>query len=433
MEAASYTGAPSRRAGCDPPMSDYVHRTLECGLEFAAELLPRRRTVAIHFQMLAGAAHDPADKLGLAHLIEQTLDKGTEHHDARGLADAIDRLGVRRDSWVGRESFGFRTLSLPEFLPQVVRLHGEMLRSPTFPDRACRTAVELACQELDGLQDEPIELLRKVQARQAYGPRLGRHPLGERETLAAMGPDDIRSQWASTFSAGRLQVAVAGPVDIEATTDLLEQVFSGFGPSAPAGREPFETTFSPVTTHVPKQLQQQYISICWPGAPATDPDFPVERVILGILAGGMSGRLFTEVREKLGLVYWVGAWHEHPRAAGMIHLGASTSPDRCEQTLGVLMREVDRLADDLHSDELERSIVGIIARTHTRGEITLARAAELADDLFYYGRPVPTDQKLDQVSRVGVKQVGDYLERHRRDRLSIVTLGPHPKESERGK
>jgi predicted Zn-dependent peptidase len=315
----------------------------------------------------------------------------------------------------------------------VVQLHGEMLRRATFPEAACRTAAELACQELDGLQDEPIELLRKVQARQAYGPRLGRHPLGERETLATVGPDDIRGQWANTFSAGRLQVAVAGPVDVGATTDLLEQVFSGYGSSAPAGREPFETMFSPVTTHVPKQLQQQYISICWPGAPATDPDFPVERVMLGILAGGMSGRLFTEVREKLGLVYWVGAWHEHPRGAGMIHLGASTSPDRCEQTLTVLMREVDRLADDLHSDELERAIVGIVARTHTRGEITMARAAELADDLFYYGHPVPTDQKLDQVNRVGITQVGDYLDRHRRDRLSIVTLGSHPTGSEKGK
>ena len=146
----------------------------------------------------------------------------------------------------------------------------------------------------------------------------------------------------------------------------------------------------------------------------------------------MSGRLFTEVREKLGLVYWVGAWHEHPRGAGMIHLGASTSPDRCEQTLAVLMREVNRLADDLHSDELERAIVGIVARTRTRGEITMARVAELADDLFYYGRPVPTDQKLDQVSQVGVKQVADYLERHRRDRLSIVTLGPQPTGSETG-
>jgi len=411
-------------------MSHYVHRILECGVEFAAELLPRRRTVAIHFQMLAGVADDPADKLGLAYLVEQTLDKGTEHHDARGLADAFDRLGVRRDSWVGRESFGFRALSLPEFFPQVMQLHAEMLRIPTFPDQACRTAVELARQELDGLQDEPMELLRKVQARQAYGPRLGRHPLGEQETLATIKPDDIRSQWADTFSSGRLQVAVAGPVNAEATIDLLEEMFRGFGPSAPAGRDPFATAFSPTTAHVPKQLEQQYISICWPGAPVPDPDFPVERVILGILAGGMSGRLFTEVREKLGLVYWVGAWHEHPRGAGMIHLGASTSPERCEQTLAVLMREVDRLTDDLHPDELERAIVGIVARTHTRGEVTMARAAELADDLFYYGRPIPTQQKLDGVSRVDIEKVRSYLGRHRRDRLSVVTLGPHPKGHE---
>jgi predicted Zn-dependent peptidase len=405
-------------------MSHYVHRILDCGLEFAAEVLPDRRTTAIEFQVLSGVADEPTDQLGIAHLLEQTISKGTQRYDARGLADAFDHLGAQRSSWVGRESYGFRCLCLPEFLSQVVELHAEMLRRPTFPSDACHVAVELALQELDALQDEPLELMRKLLARQAYGPQLGRHYLGERETLSTIAPDHIRAHWAAKFHSGRLQVAVAGPVDRDSLIAQLEGAFGGFGQRSLTGRDPLPVHFQPLRTHHPKELEQQYVAICWPGVAVTDPDYPVEQVILGILAGGMSARLFTEVREKQGLVYWVGAWHEQPRAAGMIHLGASTTPQRCDQTFDSLIREVDRLAQDLQLEELQRAIVGIVARTHTRGEVTRARAAELADDLFYYGRPVPIEQKLREVRQVTMDHVRCYLDRYPRDRLSVVTLGP---------
>jgi len=233
-----------------------------------------------------------------------------------------------------------------------------------------------------------------------------------------------RAHWTARFQSGRLQVAVAGPVDPDSLIAQLESAFRGFGQSGLTGRDPVALQFQPLRTHHHKQLEQQYVGICWPGVAVTDPEYPVEQVILGILAGGMSARLFTEVREKQGLVYWVGAWHEHPRAAGMIHLGASTTPQRCDQTFDTLLREVDRLAQDLQPQELQRAIVGIVARTRTRGEVTRARAAELADDLFYYGRPVPIEQKLHDVQQVTMDHIRRYLDCHRRDRLSVVTLGP---------
>ncbi|MFQ6048014.1 MAG: M16 family metallopeptidase [Phycisphaerae bacterium] len=405
-------------------MDQYVHRMLDSGVEFAAVLLPGRRTAAIEFQVLSGMADEPDDKLGLAHLVEQTISKGTRRRDARALADAFDSLGARRSSWVGRETYGFACLCLPQFLPQVIELHAEMLRQPVFPDQACRVAIDLARQELTALHDEPLELLRKLLARQAYGPRLGRHHLGEPDTLARIDPDEIRNHWARHFCAGRLQVAVAGPVEPDRLASQLDRAFGGFGSPSPAGRQPQPLQFSSTRTHHPQQLEQQYIGICFPGVPVDHPDHPVERVLIGILSGGMSARLFTEIREKQGLVYWVGAWHEHPRAAGMIHLGASTVPQRCDQTLAALLNEIDRLSDDLTEAELSRAITGIVARTQTRGETTHARATELADDLFYYGHPVPIEDKLRQVQQVDIPRIKRYLTDHPRDQLCVVTLGP---------
>ena len=153
-------------------------------------------------------------------------------------------------------------------------------------------------------------------------------------------------------------------------------------------------------------------------------DYAVERVVLGILDGGMSGRLFAEVRERQGLVYWVGAWHEHPRAGGMIHLGASTTPHRSEQVRRAMLREVDRLVEGIDDDELSRAIVGIVAREQTVGDGLPARASELGDDLLYHGRPVDAGVKVDRVRGVTVERIRDYLSRYPRDPVALVSVGP---------
>ncbi len=408
--------------------STLIHRRLACGVEFAAESMNGRPTAALEIRVLAGASHEPADQPGMARLVEETLDKGTARRDGRALLDAFDAIGAQRASATGRDTTAFSCLCLPEFLPQAIELHAEMLRTPTFPEEACTVAVELAVQELASLEDDPQSLCEKLITRQAYGPVLGRHPLGEKEGIEKIARADIERYWRQTFTAGRLLVAVAGAIDPEAVIDQLERCFEGFGSSEPAGRDPLPLEFAAIRTHHDKPLEQEHIGICYPGVPATDDDYPVERVMLGVLSGGMSGRLFTEVREKQGLVYWVAAWHEHPRNAGMIHLGASTTPERCDKTYQTLLREVDRLSEDLTTAEVERAIVGIVARTETRGDITRAHAAELVGDLFHYGHPVPIEEKMAKVRAVTVSDIQRYLADHPRDRLSVVTLGPRKLE-----
>ncbi len=110
----------------------------------------------------------------------------------------------------------------------------------------------------------------------------------------------------------------------------------------------------------------------------------------------------------------------------MIFLGASTTPQRCDQTYSALLNEVDRLVDDIEPDELDRAITGIIANRETRGDSTRARCAELANDLFFFGRPVPEEEKIRQVQAVTTDTIARYLASRPRDRLCVVTLGPRP-------
>ncbi|MFH1417552.1 MAG: pitrilysin family protein [Planctomycetota bacterium] len=402
----------------------YHHRRLECGIEFAAQPIAGRGTVAYEIRVLAGLTAEPEDKLGLARLVDETLGKGTLKHTAQGLSDAFDAIGASCSSGVGRESFAFRCCCLPEYLLDALSLHAEMLQSPTFPEEFVRVAVDLGHQELTALEDEPGELARKFIAPHAYGPLLGRHELGMNETLDRISRDDIVSFWREQFAAVRIQVAVAGAVDVDLARDQIERLFVGFGRTDEDGRTACKVVFSPGVHHHGKDLEQEHVLICWPGAAVTSDDYPVERVVLGILSGGMSSRLFTEVREKQGLVYWVGAWDEHPRGAGMTFLGASTTPARCDQTVKVLLQELDRLAGDVTESELSRAKVGIIAKSQTRGDITRLRMAELSSDLFHYGRPVPLAEKNERVSLVTVDDIQRYLATYRRDKLCILTLGP---------
>ncbi|TWT42337.1 Peptidase M16 inactive domain protein [Phycisphaerae bacterium RAS1] len=403
--------------------ADFFHQNLPSGVELAVDRLPERNTVALAFRMLSGAADDPMELGGLAAIVERTLSKGTKRHDGRGLADAFDAIGAAWSTTTGRQSTVMRVLCLPEFVPQALELSAEMLTQPTFPDDACRVAVELAQQELKNLEDSPDSLVRVLSQKLTYGDLFGRYVGGEAETLARITPDKVRDHWKRMFTAGRLQISIAGAVDAEAVAALVDRLFNGLGRREPAGRQPADFEFRPARSHRHKDLEQEYIAITLPGASRSDPDFAVEQVALGVLSGGMSGRLFTEVREKLGLVYWVGAWHEQPRGRGIINLGASTTPERSHKTYQTLMRELRRLSEDLTEAEVARARDQHIAHKETEDDLTRARAGNLSDDLFHFSRPIQPQVELDAIRAVDAARVEAYVRKLPRDRVCVATLG----------
>ena len=407
-------------------MTATTHGFLPSGIEYGVVTLPQRHVVSFQIRLLAGSSCEPEDRLGLARLVEETIDKATQRFTGRQLSDAFDAIGAGRGSGTGRETITFNCTVLREHFERAVELHAEFLGRPTFPESQVQVAIELAKQELFALQDDPQALAYKLMGPLAFGPALGRHSLGELETLARITRDDLEAFWRKYFSAGRMVFAVAGPEEPGHVADVLSRHFDGFGGRERAGREAFPLVFSPVTKHYDKDLKQEQIAICWPGVEVTHKDFAVQQAVIGILSGGMSGRLFTEVREKRGLVYWVGAWQETPRGAGLMFLGASTTPERCDLTYKTLLQEVDRLSEDVTPDELHRAITGIVASQETRGDTTRVRCSEIAADLFFFGRPISVEEKVAKLEAVTVGDIHRYLGLHPRSKLCVLTLGPRP-------
>jgi predicted Zn-dependent peptidase len=404
--------------------ADFTHAFLDNGVEFAVDHLPQRTTVAMHFRMLTGVADDPPELTGIGSIIERTLAKGTSNYDGQALADAFDRVGAQWATASGRQSMLVRVLCLPEFTSQAIDLVAEMICRPAFPDDACRVAVQLAQEELKHLDDDPLDLLRIDSQRLTLGPVYGRFPGGQEETLPRITPELVRKHWNKRYRTGRLQVAIAGPADPKRIARQVSAAFKDLPHGEREGRGPVPVELTAARHHRSRELKQEYMVISLPGAPRGSPDYPIEQVLLGVLSGGMSARLFTEVREKQGLVYWVGAWHEQPRGLGIMNLGASTTPERCEQTYNTLLRESQRLGADLTREEADRARNSLMAHLQTEDDLTRARAGSLSDDLFHFSRPVGPIARLEALKAVTLEQVADYARRLPHDRICLTTLGP---------
>ncbi|NUQ50291.1 MAG: insulinase family protein [Phycisphaerae bacterium] len=410
-----------------PDNQAFFHAQLPSGIELAVDPLPERNVAAIIFRVLAGVSDEPADLNGIGMIVERTLSKGTQVRDGRALADAFDLLGAQWGSASGRQSMMVRTLSLPEFALDVVDLVAEMLSQPTFPDEACRVAVQLALEQRKHLDDDPNDLLRMHVAQATLGPVYGRHTGGQLDTLPRITPDSVRAHWQTLYHAGRLQVAAAGPLDPERLAAHVEKRFSGLRRAPAEGRDPADFELPAQRTHIPKELQQQYISLSLPGLPKDHPEFAVEQVLIGVLSGGMSGRLFTEVREKRGLCYSVSAGYSPARDHGIVSAYVGTMPDRAQRSLEVLLAEMQRINTPdgrVTREEFDRAIVGMKSRLIFSGESTAARAGALATDYHKLGRARSLAEMAAEIDRLTVDTVNEYLSRRSLGRLTIQTLGP---------
>lgn len=411
------------------PGDEHVHYLrLANGIDLAVLPTGRRSVTAIEMRFLGGYAYERPDRLGVAHILAETMTKGTQRRDGRALNDAFDEIGTSYAVSAARETFVISCVCLPEFVAQAVELLAEMINEPSFPGEACEVAVELARQSLAALEDDPLELAKKCLCQQAYSPPLNRHVYGEPATVERIGREDVVEHWRTYLKPDRLLVSVAGAVDPSAVADLFERLFPATGLNDPVVNASlplsFPLGFRPGQSHRQKDLEQEQIGVCFPGASAVDEDEAVERVIIGLLSGGMSSRLWQSIREKQGLVYWVGAWFDRPRTGGMIHLGSSCTPQNLEATSAMLLKEVNRLADDVTESEVQRAISGILAAAQTHGDVTRAKATRIVNDLFYLGRPIPLEEKLSRIRAVTIGDVRQYLRRHPREQLSIVTVGP---------
>lgn len=395
---------------------------LDNGLTIVGEYMPWLRSASLTLLLPVGSASDPLGSEGSATVLSDWTGRGAGRLDSRQFSDAFDTLGVRRGDSAGRESTTLGASLLADSLSGTLDLFGSQVQEPQLTEREFNGARELAVQELASLGDDPTGRLFDALTRAFFSSGIGRSPYGNAESLAALTPAAVRSDFQRRWSPHGAILAVAGGVDWD---ELLRAATHTFGSwTGSYAQVPEVVIAAPERVHVEADTAQVQIGIAFPSLAPADPDWYLQSLVIGVLSGGMGSRLFSEVREKRGLVYSVGAAVRAVRGSGFTLGYAGTTPEKAAETLDVMLAEFARLKQGVSNAELERARSGVLSQLVMQGESSSARAGALANDEFLRGAPRPLAELERIYSGITLGQVNEFLARSNQQKPTVLTLGP---------
>lgn len=396
--------------------------TLSNGLTLAVEEQPWNPGVAMQLLVPVGAVNDPEGMEGAASLLEGWLWKGAGSRDARALADAFDDLGVRRASSSALEHTTFAAQFLADKLSAVLELYADVLMRPHLPALALEAVRQIALQELASLEDQPPKKMFAALRRAVFASPHGRNPSGNKAHLEAMFAEALREDFTRRYAPQGAILALVGGVRFAQAKEAVQNAL-GEWKGVGAGYPPIE--LQPVRAiHLEQDSAQVQIGLIYPDISFEHPEFYSARLATQVLSGGSSSRLFTEVREKRGLVYSVYAAPNGVKGYSYLTAYAGTTPERADETLQVMQIEIARLSEGVREEELERTKIGLRAALVMQDESSRSRAASITRDLYLLGRVRTLDEIEAQIAAVDLSRINRYLAANPYQNPWIATLGP---------
>lgn len=403
---------------------EIYHHTFANGLTLLAERMDHVRSAALNFLVPVGCAFDPAEYRGCATVLSDLITRGAGSRDSRQLSLALDNLGLDRDESVGTIHIRFWGATLARNLPAALELYADILRRPHLPEEELSAVKALALQDLQGLEDEPRQKLLVELRRRHYPPPLGEDRRGTVEGIQRLTAEVIHRHYHRHFGPRGTILSVAGNIEWEPLRDCVGRLFgdwqAGESLTLPIG------TSSPQYAHIVKDTTQTQIGIAYASVPISHPDYYAAMGSVNVLSGGMSARLFTEVREKRGLCYAVWASYQTFKDWASVICYAGTTNERAQETLDVTLTELKRLQEGIEPGEVERVQAGLKSSLIMQEESTSARAGSLASDWYLLGRVRSFDEIEAAINNLSPDSIVRHLRQHPPRDFTIVTLGPKP-------
>jgi predicted Zn-dependent peptidase len=404
-------------------MTPILRHQLDNGLWLVAEPMASVQSLAMSLLLPAGVAQEPADRQGAAAMLAEMICRGAGALDSRAHTQALDALGVQRGTGVEVHHLRIGATMLSRQWPKALPLLLDMALRPQLSPAALEPSRDLALQSLAALEDEPQHKAMLELRRRHYPQPFGRSSLGLREHLSALTLDQVRDYQQQCFVPAGAVMGVAGQFDPGALLHAVEDLTANWKGTRAA---PVEQGAAPRGyEHQTAATTQVHIGLAYDAPPQVDPDSILQRTAVAVLSGGMSGRLFTEVREKRGLCYAVFARYGGDRERGSVFGYAGTTAARAQETLEVMTGELRRLSVGVERAEFERAVVGMKADVVMQGESTSARAASIAADQFVRGHPRTLDELAAEVEAVTLDRLQDFLGKHPPGPMTVVTVGPN--------
>ncbi|MFG0252798.1 MAG: M16 family metallopeptidase [Phycisphaerales bacterium JB038] len=405
-------------------MAGIVTRKLDCGATLVMEQMTGVRSAGLSWLVPAGTAAEPTDRLGLSAILGELLLRGAGDLDSRGQSEALDLLGISRHSGAQTRHIGVFMTLLGERVRSALPLLADMVRRPRLEAGQLEPVRELCLQSLMGLEDEPQEKTFVLLKEHHLQPPYNRSSYGSLAGLQTATCDDVRRFHRARFRPEGCIIGIAGHIDPEAITDQCNELLADW--EGTAAEPPRGASADRGLHHVTDESAQVHIGLMLDAPREVEEESMLERVAVAALGGGMSSRLFTEVREKRSLCYAVHASYAPGRDEGRTVCYAGTSPDRAQETLDVLVAELQRLGQGIGEDEFHRAVTGLKSRIIMHGESTAARASALASETFVRGQARTLTELAERVDGVRYEHVNAYLADRGLGEPTIVTIGPAP-------
>ncbi|HET7214399.1 MAG TPA: pitrilysin family protein [Terriglobia bacterium] len=401
--------------------------TLANGLKVVTESMPTVRSVSMGIWLRTGSRHERENQNGIVHFLEHMVFKGTRNRSGEEIARAADAIGGHLDAFTSKEFTCFSIKVVDEHLPRALDIVADLVKNPLLRSIDIAKESKVIQEEIRMVEDTPDDLVHEIFS-QTYWPHhsLGRPILGTRATVGAFNRPRLREFFRRHYVPGNMLFSAAGNLTHGKVLDLVGKHFGQLaaGPARVKGPAPVANPH--VLYRRKKELEQTHICLGTPAYPYAHTKRFASYVLNTILGGGMSSRLFQNIREKYGLVYAVFSGLSAYQDTGVLSVYAGTAPANARKVVNLIIREFQTLKkDSIPPEELQR------AKDYLKGnlllglESTTSRMANIARQELYYGRSITLDEiaaQIDAVTHEDVVEVAREL--FESDRIAVTVLGP---------
>ena len=395
---------------------------LKNGMVLLGEPMEAVESVAFGFMLPSGAARLPKGCCGAGNVIADWIFRGAGDKDSRQLSDAIDGLGLVRGRSVGSSHIAIGAALEAGNLAAALDLYADIILKPSLKDDQFELARQLAIEEVLSLDDDPRHKVMLKLREQFYPDPLGRSTVGEIEELKVLTARMAGQIIEDKFNLSQTIFSVAGKYDFDAVCQQIERLFES--EQQEDGELTALGTRAGKYTHLDNDGAQVHIGLMTETVKPTDEGYYDARVAISVLSGGMSARLFTEVREKRGLCYAIGARYHGLKEAAGVMCYAGTTPDKAQETLDCIVGEFSRLGDGISEEEIDRAKVGLKSSLILQSESSSSRAGAIAGDYYMLGSVRSLDEIKDKIEQTTVDSILTFLRNNPFRNFTVVTIGP---------
>ncbi|GAA0531461.1 putative Zn-dependent peptidase [Rhizomicrobium palustre] len=397
---------------------------LSNGLIVATDPMSQLESAAVGVWVSAGARHETKPIMGVSHMLEHMAFKGTRRRTARSIAEEIEAVGGFLNAYTSREQTAFHARVLRSDVPLAVDILADILTEPGFAKEELERERQVVLQEIGQAKDTPDDIIFDYLQAVAYPDQpMGWPILGTEETVSGFAQQHLRAYMAANYRSGSMVLIGSGAVDHDMLVRLAEEKFAALPNGTATPPEP--SHYMGGELHEGGDLEQCHIAYAFPGVSTVHPDYLLSQVYATALGGGMSSRLFQEVREKRGLCYSIYAFAQAAKDDGILGVYTGTGENEAAEIGAIVAGEMASLAETASDAEVARAKAQLKSSLLMGLERPATRSELIAGHIFNYDRVLTVEEMTENLEAIDTAQVRRFAQNVMETaNPAVATVGP---------